>query len=139
MISQPVFSIFPVLHCPLGLAELQACPLPDVVFQPLPLSALSSSPCHCAFARWFWPVMDSNRGQNSFSSLSLCVCVCVCVCASSLARVTGKESTNHSLCCCFFVLLLFCKWRLACAPQSHSFGPRISPQWLSESFKTSCV
>ena len=30
---------FPVLHCPLGLAELQACPFPDVVFPPLPLSA----------------------------------------------------------------------------------------------------
>ena len=26
MISQPVFSISPVLHFPLGLAELQACP-----------------------------------------------------------------------------------------------------------------
>ena len=25
IILQPVFSIFPVLHCPLGLAELQAC------------------------------------------------------------------------------------------------------------------
>ena len=42
------FSIFPVLHCPLGLAELQASPFPDVVFPPLPLSALSSSPFHCA-------------------------------------------------------------------------------------------
>ena len=49
MISQPVFSIFLVLRCPLGLAELQACPFPDVVFPPLPLSALSSSPFHCAF------------------------------------------------------------------------------------------
>ena len=39
---------FPVLHCPLGLAELQACPFPDVVFPPLPLSALSSSPFHPA-------------------------------------------------------------------------------------------
>ena len=45
MILLPVFSIFP---CPLGLAELQACPFPDVVFLPLPLSALSSSPFHCA-------------------------------------------------------------------------------------------
>ena len=27
-----------VLHCPLGLAELQACPFPDVVFPPLVLS-----------------------------------------------------------------------------------------------------
>ena len=43
MILQPVLSIFfPVFHCPLGLAELQACPFPDVVFPPLPLSALSS-------------------------------------------------------------------------------------------------
>ena len=39
------FSPFsPVLHCPLGFAELQACPFPDVAFPPLPLSALSSSP-----------------------------------------------------------------------------------------------
>ena len=30
-ILRPVFSIFPVLHCPLGLAELQACPFPAVV------------------------------------------------------------------------------------------------------------
>ena len=39
---------FPVIHCPLGPAELQACPFPDVVFPPLPVSALSSSPFHCA-------------------------------------------------------------------------------------------
>ena len=32
----------PVLHCPLGLGELQACPFLDVVL-PLPLSALSFS------------------------------------------------------------------------------------------------
>ena len=48
----------PVLHCPLGLAELQACPFPDVVFPPLPLSALSSSPFHCAlqdgFGQTWW-------------------------------------------------------------------------------------
>ena len=43
------FLHFPLsLHCPLGLAELQACPFPDVAFPPLPLSALSSSPFHCA-------------------------------------------------------------------------------------------
>ena len=46
--SQPVSSIFTVLHCPLGLSELQTCPLPDVVFPPLLLSALSSSSFHCA-------------------------------------------------------------------------------------------
>ena len=40
--------LFPVLRCPLGLGELHACPFPDVVFPPLPLSALSYSPFHCA-------------------------------------------------------------------------------------------
>ena len=58
MISKPVSSIFPVLHCPLGLCKLQACPFPDVVFPPLPLSALSSSPFHCAlqdgFGQTWW-------------------------------------------------------------------------------------
>ena len=44
---------FPVLHCPLGLAVLQACPFPDVVFLPLPLSALSFSPFHCALQDGF--------------------------------------------------------------------------------------
>ena len=42
-----------VLHCPLGLGELQACPFPDVVFPPLLLSALSSSPFHCALQDGF--------------------------------------------------------------------------------------
>ena len=37
-----------VLFCPLGLSELQACPFSDVVFTPIPLSALSSFPFHCA-------------------------------------------------------------------------------------------
>ena len=49
---------FPVLHCPLRLAELQACPFHDVVFQSLPPSALSSSPFHCAlqdgFGQTWW-------------------------------------------------------------------------------------
>ena len=48
----------PVLHCHLGLHELQACPFPDFVFQPLPLYALSSSPFHCAlqggFGQTWW-------------------------------------------------------------------------------------
>ena len=41
MISQPVSSsfFFFVLHCLLGLGELQACPFPDVVFPLLLLSA----------------------------------------------------------------------------------------------------
>ena len=46
------------LHCPLGRGELQACPFPDVVFPPLPLPVLSSSPFHCAsqdgFGQTWW-------------------------------------------------------------------------------------
>ena len=40
MILQPVSSIFPCSPLPFGLGELQACPFPDVVFPPLPLSHL---------------------------------------------------------------------------------------------------
>ena len=39
--------------CTLELVELQARPFPDVVFQPLLLSALSSSPFHCALQNSF--------------------------------------------------------------------------------------
>ena len=53
MISQLVSSIFSVLHCPLGLGELQANPFPNVVFPSLLLSALSSSPFHCALQDGF--------------------------------------------------------------------------------------
>ena len=53
MILQTVFSIFPCSPLTLGLAELQACPFPDVVFPPLPLSALSSSPFQCALQDGF--------------------------------------------------------------------------------------
>ena len=49
---------FPVFHCLLELGELQACPVHDIVFPPLPLSALSSSPFHCAlqdgFGQTWW-------------------------------------------------------------------------------------
>ena len=52
------FPFSPVLHCPLGLAELQAYPFPDVVFPPFHLAALSSSPFHCAlqdgFGQTWW-------------------------------------------------------------------------------------
>ena len=58
MTSQPVSSIFSVLHRPLGLSKLLARPFPDVVFPPLFLSALSSSPFYCAlqdgFGQTWW-------------------------------------------------------------------------------------
>ena len=37
----------------LGLGEIQACPFPGVVFPPLPLSAFSSPPLHCALQDGF--------------------------------------------------------------------------------------
>ena len=66
MISQP-------LHCILGLGELQACPFPDVIFPPLPLSALSSSPFHCALQDGFgltWWTGDITR-TRSFSGADI--------------------------------------------------------------------
>ena len=51
IILQPVSSIFAC--SPLGLGELQACPFPDALFPPLPLSTLSSSPFHCALQDGF--------------------------------------------------------------------------------------
>ena len=61
MISQPVSWNFPCSPLPSGTwwtPELQACPFPDVVFPPFPLSALSSSPFYCAlqdgFGQTWW-------------------------------------------------------------------------------------
>ena len=58
MISQLVSSIIPSSSLPSG--TWQVWPFPDVVFPPLPLSALSSSPFHCAlqdvFCRTWWTV-----------------------------------------------------------------------------------
>ena len=58
IILQPIFSIFPCSPRPSGTCQLQACPFPDVVFPPLPLSALSYSPFHCAlqdgFGQTWW-------------------------------------------------------------------------------------
>ena len=43
MISQPISSIFPCSPLPSRTWRMQVCPFPDVVFPPLPLSALPSS------------------------------------------------------------------------------------------------
>ena len=71
--------ILPVLHCPLGLTELQASPFHDVVFPPLPLPALSSSPFHCAlqdgFGQTWWtgdmsvPLQSGGRSRQGRSVL----------------------------------------------------------------------
>ena len=57
---------FPVPHCPLRLDELQACPFPDVVFPHLPLSALSSSPFHCALHDGFGQVWHPGHSPENW-------------------------------------------------------------------------
>ena len=98
MTLQPVFSISPVLHCPLGLTELQACPFPGVEFPPLPLPALSSSPLSLCLARWFWP--DLMNGKHDHTT-AVCVSlrssgglrmVQVTVCKSRTGSVSHKRT-----------------------------------------------
>ena len=61
--------LFSVLHCPLRLGELQVCPFLYVVFPPLLLSALSSSPFHCAY------IMVLARPDNGEHVHTTSVCV----------------------------------------------------------------
>ena len=62
---------FSVLHCPVGLGELQICPFPGIVFPLLPLSALPSSSFHCAmldgFGQTWWT--EDMTGPLQFVSL----------------------------------------------------------------------
>ena len=51
----------------MGLGEPQACPFPDVVFPPLPLSALSSSPFHCALQDGLARRDEQERSTYHFS------------------------------------------------------------------------
>ena len=88
MISQPVSSIFPVLHCLLGLGELQACPFTDVVFPPLSLSALSSSPFHCALQDGFWLDLMNVRHDHTTA-------VCVFVRWSGLRVIRLPDGSWH--------------------------------------------
>ena len=117
---------FPVLHCPLGLAKLQASPSPDVVFPPLPLSAMSSSPFHCALQDGFGQIWWTGNitiplqfaflydGQEVFvwSNCLLDLCtdflvgnmVFVCVC---MRCVLSCGSTSFAWCVFFFGALLW--------------------------------
>ena len=61
---------FAVLHCPLELCDFQACPFPDFVFPPLPLSALSFYPFLLCLARWSWS--DPMNGRHDRTT-ALCI------------------------------------------------------------------
>ena len=62
---------FSVLHYPPGLGEIQACPFPDVVFPSLLLSALSSSPFHCALQGGFGQTMNGSHVHTTAVCVSL--------------------------------------------------------------------
>ena len=84
MISQPAFSIFPVLHCPLGPAELQAC---------LPTSSSSCLvffPLSLCLARWFWPDLMNGRHDHTTA-------VCVSLRSSGLRVVQLPAGSWHGL------------------------------------------
>ena len=57
-----------------------SCPFPDVVFPPLPLSVLSSSPLSLCLAQWFWP--DLMNGKHDHTTA-----VCVSLRSSGGLRV----------------------------------------------------
>ena len=84
MTSQPVSSIFLYFPLPSRTWWTSGCPFHDVVFPPLLLSALSSSPFHCALqdgfgqtfslclARWFWPdLMNGGHVHTTAVCVSL--------------------------------------------------------------------
>ena len=104
MISQPVSSIFPILHCPLGLGELQACPFPNVVYssvclvffslsmtekvrKKIPIYSLTSKASICADY-----VNSPFKARRMYLMLVLttdCMCMCVCVCVCARPRAFG--------------------------------------------------
>ena len=80
----------PVIHCPLGLGELQTCPFPDVVFPPFLLSVLSSSPFHfqMVFAR------HDERGTSPYHfSLGLFTMVRRSSCGSIARWILARTSS----------------------------------------------
>ena len=126
---------FPALHCPLGLAKLQACPYPDVVFPPLPLSALSSSPFHCALQDgfgqtwWTFPLQILIKLEYLFSLRKLRKLHIVGVffwtsvleeyvrmMSASNSTLTVQQLSHGSLgrVCVFIMSVFVCVWESAC-------------------------
>ena len=101
MTLQPVSSIFPVLHCPLGLVETHGCQFPDVVFLPLLLFVLSGF----YRRRRRWLVLGHfHQGKSEYFSVVIVVvyfCLFVCLfvvvflfsgwrCVRILVNISGK-------------------------------------------------
>ena len=97
MTSQPVSSFF--LFSTALWGELQACPFPDVVFPPLPLSALSSSPFHCALYGGFWPdLMNRSYVHTTAFFISLQGSGGLCVIRLSAGTWHRLPHWSHGLC-----------------------------------------
>ena len=116
---------FPVLHCPLGLGELQACPFPDVVFPPLPLSALSSSPLSLCLARWFWPDLMNGRHDQITA-------VCVSLRSSGDLRVVQLSAGSwHGLPPRAYIKSMLCALRWQTWPEGALNEPEDDGLWTS--------
>ena len=90
---------FPVFHCPMGLGELQACPFPDVVFPPLFLSALSSSPFRCKLQDgsgqtwWTWDMTILLQFASLYHGQEVFVCPIACW---ILARTSSLVNSSNN-------------------------------------------
>ena len=103
MILQPVFSIFPCSQLPSGTRRSPGCPFPDVVFPPLPLSALSSSPFHCAlqdgFGQTWWT--GNMTIPLQFASLTIGRSSCGPIACWILARTSSLVTWSFERCVVF--------------------------------------
>ena len=82
----------PLLKCPPELGELQACPLPVVVFQPLPLPALSSFSFHCALQYGFGQTWWTEDMYISLQFVSFTM-VRRSSCGSTACRILAQTSS----------------------------------------------
>ena len=102
MISQ-VSSIFTCSPLPSGTCELQACSFPGVVFPPPPLSALSSSPSHCALQDGFGQTLRTYVTSLSLpqvhqqtASIGLSVSVFLCRARAREREVPRKRQIRRA-------------------------------------------
>ena len=102
VILQLVSSTFPVLHCPLWLAELQACTFPAVLFPTLPrLLPPFTVPCKMALARldeWeTWPYHCSLRLFTMVKRSSCGLIACWTLAQTSLLVTWSKYEMRSIL------------------------------------------
>ena len=108
---------FPVLHCPLRLGKLQACPFPDVVFPPL-LVCLVFFPLSLCLPRWFLPDLMNGRHVHTtavsvsllWAGLSVMEWSRIPACPRLMCffnRGITEETNSLKILCLMFVYFLF--------------------------------